>query len=1328
MLKSKRILAVILALALLVVSTVVSMATQSDDTAATLKAAFAAYVEKNGNNILYKNVVSGVAEELEALGSTLTADDISLAEGDFYIKHAVDGCIDEDPDPTTRINIPGSDGAAAAIFTVGGVRYAMVEVIPHEVENLGLLAVTKNDVNASGELYAVTFTEPGKPHKMIVSGEAKQINNTVKLYSGSTSDLVAIVMLSDATDISFRINGDKSLVGVKAMVIGGNITSASAQWTGTNMTSLKYLQLPKNFTKMSGGFFAQNTVLENVNFDDLKLESFTWDSFKKEPMLYEVSAHTEIGLGNLALTDGPEGRNYVILDQEMTFAQAAAYAASNASTYKWVDNYTEETLTTAILNKVVHTGLKTAWNDTLSFDKATYTLSGTLTLTSGADSFDIPLSVVNDNISYDVEDIKTAFKNYVKENGNSITYSNIVAGVAAELKELGSSYVAEDLGLAQSDFYIKHAVDGVIDEDPDPTTRINIPGSDGAVVATFTVNGQRLSMFEIIPHEVENLGLLAVTKNAVDANGLVTSTTFTETGKKHKMIVSGDAKQISDNLSVSGGSTEDLVAVVLLSDDTDIKYRINQNKTLTGVKAMVIGGNITSASAQWTGTNMTGLKYLQLPKNFTKMSGGFFAQNTVLENVNFDDLKLESFTWDSFKKEPMLYEVSAHTEISIGNNTLSEGPEGRNYVILDQEMTFAQAVAYAISNASTYKWDANYTEESVTAAVLNKVLCSSMTYSWNDTLNYDEDNLVLSGTFTLTNGIDSFDIALTVADDNFEISTEDLKAAFDAYVEANGNEILYVNVLDGVKAELNKAGISTPNNYISLAQKDFYIKHAVDGCIDEDPNPETRINIPGSDGAVSAVFTVGGVRIPLIKAIPHTVENFGVLAVTKNDVNENGELYAVTFTEPGKKHKLIVSGDAKQINNTLKLYSGSVEDLVAVVMLSDATDISLRINQDKNLAGVKAMVIGGNITSASAQWTGTNMTSLKYLQLPKNFTKPSGGFFAQCPVLENVNFEDLKLESFPYDSFKVDPMLYEISAHTEITLGNIALTDGPQGRNYVILDQEMTFAQAMAYAQSNAGSFEYTIGMSADEIADKIIGGKINYSAGLTADWNDTYNFDTKALTVSGTLTVTDSKGNTMDIDFFRDFGAEMDVPEMKYLEFDTTDTALAVELDDITDVEEVGVEVSITTANGTNTYTYATDYVNAAAKNNKAFIALADKVYYCDVDMNGVIDGNDLITLTKNLLLDNESNATADLKEDGLVNILDFIKLKKLMAAKELEFSSLAFTDYTYAFAISELASAESVENVTIKPYCMISGLKFYGEESSLAQFSSDWTVLVKP
>lgn len=73
----------------------------------------------------------------------------------------------------------------------------------------------------------------------------------------------------------------------------------------------------------------------------------------------------------------------------------------------------------------------------------------------------------------------------------------------------------------------------------------------------------------------------------------------------------------------------------------------------------------------------------------------------------------------------------------------------------------------------------------------------------------------------------------------------DVLAAAEAYVTETGNNVTAEGLRNAVKAV---------NSEVRLLDEDFFVKHAVPGVKDDDTQSGYPLEIPGSDGAVAAVF------------------------------------------------------------------------------------------------------------------------------------------------------------------------------------------------------------------------------------------------------------------------------------------------------------------------------------------------------------------------------------------------------------------------------------------------------------------------------------------
>lgn len=171
---------------------------------------------------------------------------------------------------------------------------------------------------------------------------------------------------------------------------------------------------------------------------------------------------------------------------------------------------------------------------------------------------------------------------------------------------------------------------------------------------------------------------------------------------------------------------------------------------------------------------------------------------------------------------------------------------------------------------------------------------------------------------------------------------------------------------------------------------------------------------------------------------------------------------------------------------------------------------------------------------------------------------------------------------------------------------------------------------------------------------------------------------------------------------------------DIRYIGSDPTGTVIALETSTVNYVWGVGCDLEILTANGTEKFNCYTDYVNTNALGKKPWLALGDKVYYCDVDNDGSVDTAADMAALKKLLLEGKVAINADINGDMTVDIRDLIKFKKI--ASEIELTPDApFENYTYAFNVGDALSVDGIQSVTYKPYCIVDGLKMYGTEYAL-------------
>lgn len=164
----------------------------------------------------------------------------------------------------------------------------------------------------------------------------------------------------------------------------------------------------------------------------------------------------------------------------------------------------------------------------------------------------------------------------------------------------------------------------------------------------------------------------------------------------------------------------------------------------------------------------------------------------------------------------------------------------------------------------------------------------------------------------------------------------------------------------------------------------------------------------------------------------------------------------------------------------------------------------------------------------------------------------------------------------------------------------------------------------------------------------------------------------------------------------------------LKYSGLDTTNTAVIITTESLEGVSEIGVEVEIKSENSEESFTLSTEYINPETENQNAFIAVKDKVYYCDLNSDGTANSADLVSLRKGLIIDNLASKNADLNDDGKTDILDLVRFKRISADVKLQFED-TYTGYIYPFVVADKLNDTEIQYIEIKPYSIIDGIKAY-------------------
>ena len=247
--------------------------------------AISQYIQTVGNECNKEGLIAAVNSEVSPYSA-------QLVDNEYFVYHAVDGCYDEDEDETTRLSIPGHDGAVSAVmkFSKSGeedVIIALSAAIPHIEENLGKLTKSKETdfvINEKGNITEYN----GNAQKIIVPGEigGVKVNNITSMTPKNAGAKKAIVIVTQNQGYTVNkqafasdLKGEYGFINVVAADLSNNVIFGERAFS--KLRNLKYLKLKTTNTVLKkdandksynerGYFdycaFADNPKLQNFNF------------------------------------------------------------------------------------------------------------------------------------------------------------------------------------------------------------------------------------------------------------------------------------------------------------------------------------------------------------------------------------------------------------------------------------------------------------------------------------------------------------------------------------------------------------------------------------------------------------------------------------------------------------------------------------------------------------------------------------------------------------------------------------------------------------------------------------------------------------------------------------------------------------------------------------------------------------------------------------------------------------------------------------------------------------------------------------------------------
>jgi len=379
-------------------------------------------------------------------------------------------------------------------------------------------------------------------------------------------------------------------------------------------------------------------------------------------------------------------------------------------------------------------------------------------------------------------------------------------------------------------------------------------------------------------------------------------------------------------------------------------------------------------------------------------------------------------------------------------------------------------------------------------------------------LSVGDENSIVIKTVTPSGSPLDYTVKVERLEDKTELNNK-VKKAFEAYIDKVGNKA----DINGILAAVNEAIAPAK---ATLSEEEFFIRHAVDGVFDDDPDESTKLSIPGHDGYVSAVFRISEDDMVVsilgtVYKISHIEENLGILTKSADEdfvVDENGNLIDYT----GDAQKVIIPSFVKNIKSTGAKKNAGLKKAVVLVTKNSGYTMEVSAFQsakDGSYGWVNLIAADISNNKLFKERAFSGMPSLKYLKLPSN----GGGqyldyaSFADNLKLENVNFpgHTSLLGNVFYNTAVRDIYegngIYRPRKDKYDDYGSPAFKEGTRVVMTYSEQQLATFTRAATLAKQAADNLVLTANDDAATVLSKIISAYKMYNDKITADWNGTF-------------------------------------------------------------------------------------------------------------------------------------------------------------------------------------------------------------------------------
>ncbi len=914
-----------------------------------VKKAAEAYVKANENAV----TADGLLAAVQAVDSSITLD----TANDFYIKHAVDGVKDVMANGNENkypLVIEGSDGAVAAVFDLGGIRYGFTCAFAHEVETIEI-----DEVAVVGTSAGFTYDDSG--NVTAYTGTADKIvlpedyaGTFVEITDQTYVDNVKVLIYNNKQYIRAKAFYDwDGLIAVQfkagnsAWLIGGNNSNRDETYGFAECDNLKYVKLPDIINTSWYGevlhnyMFANSKKLENLSFPELYPEKDTKTCFRTYygtairdfvlPQYYITgtgSGHTTFE-GYSADSPSYDGgtRNVHYYSDAMTFVRAAALAAAAVNEASL--DATEDDIKDIALNAITGSADSESFRNSLkyivtsslvnsdsaistkfvlsnsndimpialemskgleslntdcginpAFDPATlnYTVSiaefvdkvnvdavavqgasvGEISETDGV--ITIPVTTTEGkSVNYTItvvrnegldESVYTVADAYVQEKGNKVTLEGLLNAV---------NTVWADATIADADFYVKHAVHAVVDNDDISGYQLSIEGSKGSVTAIIEYQGVRYTFNTVFDYQTEVIDIDSYA--IVGDEAYAEYFTYDEAGNVtalnkpvEKLIFpvgfAGTMTKLGEESLINADRVKVVIynnGVAFLSSAFSGWQGLRAVKIDNGDTALQLASSVNNARENNMFSFCPNLKYFEFPNKIcnnqywnSMFPDNFFEGSNNLETVI---MAKEAITGVYEKYGDLVFYGTKVQELVLPNyyraviagkqtfdsSTVTEGT--RNIHYHTEEMTYVRAVSLIAAGLNADSDDVIADAKALIVEVNNSAdYAESLEYSWRE-IDADDYNSVVN--LAVSNGTDFAYIDAKLSKTLAELTVE--KYALD--LEFDSSKLEYEIIAPYLETTLDINAIAVDGATVTSIDADI-----VDNC--------AEITVTNTDGNV----------------------------------------------------------------------------------------------------------------------------------------------------------------------------------------------------------------------------------------------------------------------------------------------------------------------------------------------------------------------------------------------------------------------------------------------------------------------------------------------